>query len=183
MRFQNRNIVKIVVALLVIGWVGFIFYMSSQTAVNSGNMSRSVTLFLIKASEKIGVLSQGPSNHAELVHKYESTVRSLAHMGMYFLLCLILSLVLKFWGLKRWAFASFTVCLAISILDELNQMHFEGRNDSGKISSGMEDLFKDVFGTIAALIVALIIINLVNWLKAQRKNSMNNDVNKKSQKR
>lgn len=167
MKFQRR-IAKGGVVLILLGWVGFIFYMSSQTAVSSGNMSHRVTLLLIKAAGKLGLLAEGSSEYPHLVQKYEAGVRSLAHMGMYFLLCLIISLVLKYWGLKRWGLISFTVCFVISVLDELNQMHFEGRNDSGQVSSGIEDLVKDIAGTITAILVALIIINIINWFKLKK---------------
>ena len=178
MKFQKLRVIKVLVALLVLGWVGFIFYMSSQTAVNSGNMSRGVTLFLIRFAERFGILTAAASDHPQLVQKYDSAVRSLAHMGMYFLLCLIIALVLKYWGFKRWAYISFIACFAISILDELNQMHFKGRNDSGRVSSGMEDLVKDIIGAVTALLIALLIINIVNWFKLRKASNLNTSVKK-----
>lgn len=169
MRFKKGSIIKGLVALLVLGLVVFIFYMSSQTAVNSGHMSRRVTLFLIKSAEKIGALTRGSTDYPYLVQKYDSVIRSFAHIGMYFLLCLILSLVFKYWQLRRWTIVSFTICSVISILDELNQMHYKGRNDYGQLVSGIADLFKDAFGTIAAILVALLIIRIINRVRSKKK--------------
>ncbi len=168
MRSKKGSIVISLVALLVLGWVGFIFYMSSQSATNSGHMSQRLTLFLITVAEKIGALTEGSSNYPYLVQKYDSMVRSLAHMGMYFLLCLILSLVFKYLNLKRWAIKSLTICTVISILDELNQMNYKGRNDFGQLNSGLEDLLKDFFGTLTALVAALCIINIVNFIRNKK---------------
>jgi len=145
--------------LLAVGWIGFIFYMSSQTAVNSGNISRAVTRLLLKAGEKAGIVSYQTAHSASQIIHFDSITRSVAHISMYFLLACVISIAFRLFGMKSGKSAAITilVCLAISILDELNQMNYTGRNDNGLAASGMEDIIKDVIGTAAALAVFFLI--------------------------
>lgn len=145
----------IVVMILVVIWVGFIFYMSSQTAVNSGKISQSVTKTAVLIAEKVKVVKAGTANSEPALKRYDTIIRNTAHVGMYFVLaCIIFSAL---WLLKlgkvKSVILSFAICVSCSIMDEINQMHFTGRNSGGVISDGIEDLFRDAFGICVALAI------------------------------
>lgn len=161
---------KATVAILIIFflWVGFIYHMSSQTALDSGYLSQKVTINVLKAGEKIGVFPPGTAGSAKQISKYNGIIRSLAHTGMYFLLSGIVSVVLWLRGMKGtgWALSTLLVCFVVSILDEMNQMHYVGRNDNGLVSSGISDIYKDGAGIILALAAVFIIRKLISSKRA-----------------
>lgn len=157
----------IAVMIFAIAWFGFILYMSSQTAVASGQMSNSITKEVISAGEKLGVVAAGTANSEKAIKRYDAIIRNTAHVGMYFVLaCVIFSV---FWLLgvnnKKSVILCFTISVFISIIDEINQMHFVGRNSGGVIRDGIKDLYRDAFGVC----IALTIIVLVRVLTEVRK--------------
>lgn len=164
MKFKK---VSIFWGLLFISWLVFIFYMSSQTAVNSGHMSQAVTKDVLVTGEKLGVLAKGTAESAGSVGRYDGIIRSLAHMGMYFLLACIILVSIRLAGLKgkKWTAIGFAICFLVSISDELNQMRYAGRNDNGLITSGIADLYKDAFGITAALLVFWLVKVIYNGKK------------------
>lgn len=150
----------IIIALLIFVavWIGFIFLMSSQTAVESGKISYKVTKAAVILGEKTGVLNNGASNSNRMLNEYNIVVRKIAHVFMYFLLASVMFLTLWEFKLskKLTVMFSFLLCIFIAFTDEINQMGFKGRN-SGIISEGIKDLSKDTVGIMMALIILLII--------------------------
>lgn len=165
MKFKKAGMIF---AVAVMGWICFIFYMSSQTAVNSGHMSRAVTKYLVRAAETVGIVGEGASYSEHIIQNADIIVRDLAHMVMYFLLTCIFSAMLWMLGIKghKWIPAAFIIGTGISVVDEINQMHYYGRNSAGLASEGIQDVLKDVFG----ICVAIGIFNLL-----RRKNKSRSD--------
>ncbi len=156
MNYKKTSIVA-VAALLVI-WTGFIMFMSSQTAENSGHMSRAVTKHLMGIAEKLGVVSEGWEHTGSAVNRFDNFIRSLAHITMYFLLASIFSITLWLCGVKdrKWMTIVSVVCFCICIFDETNQMYYSGRNNSGLVSAAIEDVLKDALGICCAIILCKI---------------------------
>lgn len=147
------------VTILAVIWFGFIFYMSSQTAADSGQMSKSVTKGVVLTGEKAGVIQAGTVNSETALKKYHVIIRNLAHIGMYFLFaCILFS---SFWAFginkKKSVLLSFAIGFFVSIIDEVNQMHFAGRNSGGVISDAIDDIYRDTFGICSALLIFVII--------------------------
>lgn len=151
--------IGIVLLIALLAWLGLIFTMSSQTAVASGEMSQSVTKEFIVTGEKVGMIEKGTAQSPKAVEQLDSAVRKLAHMGMYFVLAGIIFSILWAWGMERFkaALISLVGCIAVSIMDEINQMQFAGRNSGGVISEGIGDLVRDAGGAITALVIFVIL--------------------------
>jgi VanZ family protein len=149
---------RLVLLLLAVIWFGFIFYMSSQTAADSGQMSRTITKAAILAGQKVGIVEVGTVNSEPTLEKYNLAIRKLAHVGMYFLLACVIFCALRVWGLSKkvTVILCFVISISIGIIDEINQMNFVGRN-SGIISEGIKDLYRDIFGTCILLGIVVII--------------------------
>ncbi len=151
--------IGITAAFLLLVWIGLILYMSSQSAESSGHISRTVTVQILKAAEKAGLIAEGASKSSSLILIVDQKVRSLAHVSIYFLLGFIFMEMLWAWGVKRNKRITivFLVCLGLSIIDELNQMQYYGRNNSGLISAGLEDIMKDILGICLAIVLFIVL--------------------------
>ena len=155
--------IGVAAAFLLLIWIGVILNMSSQSAESSGHISRTVTVQILKAAEKAGFIAEGASKSSSLIVIVDQKVRSLAHVSMYFLLGFIFMVMLWVWGVKRNKRIAivFLVCLGLSIIDEINQMQYYGRNNSGLISAGLEDIIKDTFGICSAIVLFIVIKNVI----------------------
>lgn len=151
--------IGIAAAFLLLVWVGLILYMSSQSADSSGHISRTVTVQILKAAEKTGLIAEGASKSTPLIVMVDQRVRNLAHVSMYFLLGSIFMVMLWVWGVRRNKRIAivFFVCMGLSIIDEINQMQYYGRNNSGLISAGLEDIMKDTLGICSAIVLFIVI--------------------------
>ncbi len=160
----------IFVTILVVIWFGFIFYMSSQTAADSGQMSKEVTKGVILIGEKMGVVGAGTANSEVALKKYNTIIRNLAHVGMYFLLACMMFSAFWLFGInkKKSVIFSLATGVFVSIIDEINQMHFVGRNSGGVISDGIDDIYRDTFGICAALVIFVIIRVMVELREKNR---------------
>ncbi len=140
-------------------WVGFILYMSSQTAVNSEHMSIAITKNLVKNAEAIGVLKGNTAYSSAIIRRADDIVRSFAHILMYFILAGIVSFFLWLWGARiiKSTVITFLLCLGISIIDEINQMGYYGRNSNGQVSAGLDDIVKDTLGILLAIMICIIL--------------------------
>lgn len=140
-------------------WVGFILYMSSQTAVNSEHMSLAITKHILKNAEAIGVLKGSTAYSPAAIRRADDIIRSLAHITMYFVLSGIVSSFLWLWSIKikKSAIITFLLCLGISIIDEVNQMGYYGRNSNGQVSAGFDDIIKDTLGIFLAIMICYIL--------------------------
>jgi len=147
--------------------------MSSQSAENSGHLSRVITVQLLKTAEKVGIIAEGESESTLLIAKADEKVRSLAHVTMYFFLGFIFMVILWIWGVKqnKRTVIVFFACLGLSIIDEVNQMQYYGRNSGGLISAGIEDVIKDTLGICSAIILFLILKNLFKTSVKVKKSS------------
>jgi VanZ family protein len=155
---MKKNILSIAIIILAVIWVCVIFFMSSQTSVNSSQMSRKVTKVVILLGEKTGLIEDGASKSEDILKDFNIKIRKLAHIGMYFFLtCIMFAFLWKFKVNKIISvIISFCVSTNIAIIDEINQMNYIGRN-SGVFSEGISDIYKDLFGIGMALVLLLVI--------------------------
>lgn len=164
---MNRKIISVVVIILTVLWLGFIFFMSSQTAENSSHMSKKITKVVVLLGENVGFIEDGASDSVEIINKYNLDIRKIAHVFMYFLLaCLIFATLWRFKVKKILSIIiSFSISLCIAFIDEINQMNFSGRN-SGVFSEGIDDIFRDAFG-IGMAIVLLLAIRVIKEVRSK----------------
>jgi len=137
---------KVVPILLVIVWVGIIFFFSLQEGNISQSNSGFVVNFIYKYLSKIiGDLNKG------ILHYY---VRKGAHITIYFILCLTIMNALYYGGFrgKGLFLRAFIICLFYASMDELLQSFVKGR--SGRAT----DVIIDSIGIIMGLILGRIVI-------------------------
>ncbi|PYG89467.1 VanZ family protein [Ruminiclostridium sufflavum DSM 19573] len=154
---KKRKISIVVIALAGI-WLGVIFFMSSQTAADSTQMSKTITRTFLAVGEKAGIVEEGASTSNELISKYDPDTRKMAHVIMYFLLASVIFAALWELGANKniSAVISFFASICIAVIDEINQMSFTGRN-SGVVSEGIADIYRDASGIGIALVILLVL--------------------------
>lgn len=153
---------KKVSILLVIIWMGVIFYFSNQEASVSINQSNKVI-------EIVDVIAKNSKSFKDIVLKlYESkgasfVIRKSAHMFSYFVLA-ILSFIMVYThkeNINSSIKYSFIISILYAISDEIHQLFIPGR--SGMI----QDVFIDGIGVIVGIIFIVVIFKL--YRKNKRK--------------
>lgn len=141
---------KVVSYMLVIFWMGMIFYLSHQPAVDSGGLSGGIAEMILEVVEK---LSSNKFNFNML----DYIVRKNAHLFIYLVLSILVLNALKISKIK--GYKSFlwglTICVFYAATDEIHQLFIPGR--SGEI--------RDVLIDSSGVIFGMIIYGLFNRIK------------------
>lgn len=124
---------KVISWLLVILWMGLIFYLSHQQAIESSHLSAGVTERIIAVIESVisGVeIDVGNFNHL---------IRKGAHFFSYLILGILVTNALKssaIRGLKSFLIA-LVICILYAVSDEVHQLFVPGR--AGQVMDVMID--------------------------------------------
>ncbi len=131
--------VKKIISWIIVIIIGItIFGFSSQTGDSSGGMSNAIAAFIVETLNlNINVLT------------LEEVIRSLAHIGEYFIFGIAL---LNAWSITvdKYFAAQLLTCEVgafFAITDEIHQLSVDGRSGSAI------DVLKDVLGILLAIIV------------------------------
>ena len=167
-KFMKSKILIIALIIFAVTWLGVIFFMSSQTAVESNQISQKVTEAAVIIGEKVGVIEYGASNSEKSLKEFNLSVRKFAHVAMYFLLASLIFVALWQFRVNKLlsVIINFIICICIAFVDEINQMKFSGRN-SGVMSEGINDIYRDFIGIIAAIFI-LFIIRIINENRSKK---------------
>ncbi len=147
---------KKILILLVIIWMGIIFYYSNQDASVSTSQSDKVI-------EKINMISKDNDSFKKVLlklYKYKGAsfvIRKSAHIFAYFVLA-ILSFIMVYAyknNINKSIKFSFIISVLYAISDEIHQLFIPGR--SGMI----QDVFIDSIGIIVGIVLITIIFKLV----------------------
>lgn len=168
-----RNFRKVVLILslllLLLLWVGVIFYFSSETPERSAQRSGYVYTVLRKLNAVLDFSkTEAFRKLVSLFRKLlvgtsgvstDEFIRSSAHFGFYAILGFVTSLFFWFW--KRDFLVSLLIGVSlpsvVAILDEFNQA-FHRRQST--IGDAFVDLVGATFGTVLAHVVILLIVLL-----------------------
>ena len=155
----NMTYKRFLLWLLVILWMGIIFFLSAQTAAESSGLSGQTirTLIPIFMPEFIDI-SQVQQN--EIVANLQHLVRKIAHILIYFILgilcmCTLISHELK---LKVKVYAALVICTVYAATDELHQLFVDGRGFQ------FSDIFLDFCG---ALLGVLVVVGMY-WMRGRK---------------
>lgn len=124
---------KVVSWLLVILWMGVIFYLSHQPAAESSSLSTGIT-------ERILAVIESIASSVELdVEKFNHIVRKGAHFFSYLILGILVTNALKNNGMNTFKLflISLVICMAYAISDECHQLFVPGR--AGQVKDVMID--------------------------------------------
>jgi VanZ family protein len=143
---SSKKIAKILVLLL---WLGLIFYMSSQIATTSSGMSR---IFV----EPIRPYAPGFTENI-----LTTIVRKSAHIFMYFVLGMLVINVLKDYKLGNKKLIGFSILFAglYAVTDEIHQTFVSGR------SAEVRDVLIDTIGASLGVVLYWAILKVIKKRK------------------
>lgn len=136
---------KIIKWILVILWMGLIFYFSSRDSDSSTEQSRSV----VNKTSIVEIYEEKNNTDNETaLEDVDRIFRKVAHVVEYLVLAVLLCLALSEYNLSlnKILLISFIVCLLYSVSDEAHQLLVSGR--SGEI----RDIIIDNVGCIIGLL-------------------------------
>ena len=136
---------KIIKWILVILWMGLIFYFSSRDSDSSTEQSRSV----VNKTNIVEIYEEKNNTDNETaLEDVDRIFRKVAHVIEYLVLAVLLCLALSEYNLSlnKILLISFIVCLLYSVSDEAHQLLVSGR--SGEI----RDIIIDNVGCIIGLL-------------------------------
>lgn len=145
---------KIILWILVILWMGIIFYFSSFSGDDSGNQSRGLISTTIGKIVLVFDKDISEEDLTKIVDKLDHPIRKCAHMSEYLILCILLCLLVSCYNFeyKRILLLAFITCVLYSISDEVHQLFVFER--SGQVT----DVLIDSIGSG----IGLFIYNLFN---------------------
>ncbi len=158
----KRNIIKTILAILVLAIFAVIFAFSNQNAIQSTSISRKITEKVTENIKQIQELEKEEREEALL--KVEVFIRKLAHFSIYLLVGFVVMLLMEIYNMKlrNKILCSFGLGFLYATLDEIHQLFVPGR--SGRIT----DVFIDSCGVVVGIGIALLILFL--WHKLITKN-------------
>ena len=156
--------------LLLVLWIGLIFYFSSQPPSVSHNQSGLAIKVIKKINDIFDITDTALFKKVETIAKERlfkgryssknSIVRKSAHFGIYFILGIICSVFAYFYSQKILiAFLlGISLPVVVAVLDEFNQ-GFIGR------TSSLSDVILDGAGALMGTVLVVVIIFIIKVIK------------------
>jgi VanZ family protein len=141
--------------LLVLAWMSFIFYLSSQPAPVSNSLSKKVAKTVIEGVDKV----EGRDAKAYKLNKVNNLTRDYAHGGVFGVLSILALSALRKSGFKSRAayLTAFLICACYACTDEFHQIFVSGRG------AEFQDWLKDCLGTIFGLGLYFFVAAFDKW--------------------
>lgn len=153
--------IRIISAILLVAWMGLIFYFSSQNATESDGTSGNLIGMIISIFKR-DFYSLSDAERLELIAPFQFIVRKCAHFTIYGILgffSFFTFITYKKINLKIRLLMISATCLLYSISDEFHQTFVVGR--SGEI--------RDVIIDFSGSVLFIIILTLLSQLKRFKK--------------
>ena len=141
---------KIVLWILVVFWMGLIFYFSSFNRIESTEQSQG---FLYKTlGNVIEIIKPNISevDKEELIIELDPIVRKIAHASEFFVLSILIYFLLKQYNIKKIYIITLLLCFLYASSDEIHQLFVLNR------SAQIIDVFIDTCGSLLSLIIIYI---------------------------
>lgn len=152
---------KIILSILIILWMGLIFFFSNQQAVDSDNVSNGVISKVIDVIEHIKG-SEFTDNELDMIYDYAVTpVRKTAHFLIYTILGMLVFNLIKQYKvkIKDVIIISILICLFYACTDEIHQLFILGR------SGELRDVLIDTLGSIFGIFVTYLMMKKLSYKK------------------
>lgn len=162
---MKKKVLRILLTLLIIAWMGLIFFFSSQTGPASASSSHSVLYLLghisksLTGHDLVAALSPAAFGFLEFI------IRKCAHMFAYFILSILTMSLLftyKKYPIRFKACLSLLISFLYACSDEIHQFFVGGR------SASFKDVLIDSTGACIGILLTIIIYIIIK--KAQRLN-------------
>lgn len=138
---MNRK--KIISLLLIISWLGVIFYLSSMDTYKSNDSSKEVISAVVDNiidNDNIGTRDVKNNKKEDIIINLNYPLRKCAHASVYFILALLFMnffVIDKKRKMKNLVLISIFFCFLYAITDEFHQIFVNGR--TGKFSDVIID--------------------------------------------
>ncbi len=150
---MKKKIIVVISWVVVILWISLIFYLSSQPAKKSDELSNGVATIVVNSVQR--VLFVYETNYKLNIDNLNHYIRKCAHfleyliLGMLFINALIQSFLKKFENglLIKYIIITIFFCVLYSISDELHQGGVVDRGPS------VRDVFIDSFGALMGIFI------------------------------
>ncbi|MCR5430070.1 MAG: VanZ family protein [Eubacterium sp.] len=156
-------ILRVILIVLIIGWMFMIFDFSAEDGEESQSLSDQITIKVVHIL-KPNFDSMPKAEQKEYFNKASFIVRKIGHFGEYGLLGLLVTgFLLTFEGIrnlkKRYIYFFATLwCALYALTDEAHQLFVEGR------SARIGDVFVDMMGGLVAAVILVAI-----WKKISKR--------------
>ena len=155
---------KLILLIVLIGIMGFIYYMSAQPVVRSGEMSfridRLVCRLFVDGFENMTAEQQQVA-----VYDMDFLVRKSAHFLEYTMLGLILMLTGRTFLTSHQKTAAMLTGAVYAALDEFHQYFVPGR------ACQVRDVLIDYSGIVTGILTALLLMRIIRAIRNQRGSS------------
>ena len=140
---------KIILWILVILWMGLIFYFSSMDSLKSTRQSKGFLYHTIGNIIDIFDKDMSSIKKEELINKLDYPIRKIAHASVFFVLGILVFIALNEYNIdiKKLLLISFIICILYAISDEVHQLFISGR------SAKAFDVLIDSFGSSIGLLI------------------------------
>ncbi len=130
---------KIVLWILVILWMGLIFYFSSFNSEKSTKQSKGFLYHTLGIVIDFFDKDISLEEKEIIIDKLDHPIRKIAHASVYFILGLLVCLALNEYSfnIKKLLIISFIICFSYACSDEIHQLFISGR--SGEIKDVIID--------------------------------------------
>ena len=163
-KFKRNLILKRIIFLaLLLATFYIIFNFSSQNGIESGNISRKVTTFIVEMLSKIKTMDSSMKLH--YIAKLHPIVRKLAHFSIYTLVGFSVMGLMCTFNIKNKfkVFISIVIGVIYAVADEIHQNFTPGRLPS-PIDVCIDSL--GVFTGIFIMVLLVVFVEaIVNWFK------------------
>lgn len=147
---EKKKIMMIAVWGLTLVWMGIIFYLSNQPAVQSSHLSSGVTKRFVIIMENII-----PGIENLEFESLETWIRKNAHFIAYFVLGVLALLSLKLSNIKKASLCAIVICISYAISDEFHQLFVFGR------SCQFSDVLIDTAGALLGILLTVVIARIL----------------------
>ena len=145
---------KTIFAVLLVLWMGFIFFMSCENAEKSSNTSGQTIRVVLSAVPEFE--KQPEEVKINIIEKLEFIVRKSAHFIGYMILGILASgLILQYENINKKYPLAFLICVIYAISDEIHQLFVPGR--AGQI----RDVLIDSAGSFLGIILVMAFVKLL----------------------
>lgn len=153
---------KIILGILIIIWMGTVFFFSNQPSIKSSNTSKGV---IEKITNRIPNMNNATNAEKEgLIEELQTPVRKLAHFSLYTVGGILILLYLNQFNLteKRKIIYSFIIGVVYATTDEIHQLFVIGR------SCELRDVCIDSLGIVFGIGIAICIIKLIRRKSSEK---------------
>jgi VanZ family protein len=140
---------KLIALLMLVAWMGFIYYLSSETAAVSNNRSKTIAKKIIESRPQVQGVKEAVKKKTEA--KLNNSIRTYGHFFIYLVLGVLSYSLLSLYHLRFKGLLSVAVSCLYAVFDELHQASVPGRGTE------LRDILVDASGAVLGVLLVYLI--------------------------